>query len=419
MIESAKGARDILPAETGRWQFIEETARAIFGQYGFDEIRTPIFESTELFQRGIGESSDIVAKEMYTFADRKGRSLTLRPENTAPVMRAYLQNRMGRGSEVTRLYYMGPMFRYEKPQKGRMRQFHQIGVEAIGSEHPAIDAETIEMLMSFLSRIRLDKLRLVLNSVGCPACRPGYRETLVRFLRPFADDLCRDCRRRLDVNPLRCFDCKVPADRKRMREAPAMQDHLCGACREHFARVLGYLDAWSLEYEIDPRLVRGLDYYRRTAFEVLVDELGAQNALLGGGRYDGLAEELGGPAVPGFGFALGEDRLAMMLEDREEPTAAAEEVVVIAPTEAALARALLVARALRRGRRRVRVDPQPHRSLKAQMRRAHDLGARFVLIVDDETGGRGGLTLKRMADGAQETIRPDEVASRLEAMSHG
>ncbi|HXH28424.1 MAG TPA: histidine--tRNA ligase, partial [Candidatus Polarisedimenticolia bacterium] len=285
MIEAVKGTRDILPEEIVRWQRVEARARETFERYGFHEIRTPIFESTELFQRSIGEATDIVAKEMYTFTDRKGRSLTLRPENTAPVARAYIEHRMDRRSDIERLYYIGPMFRYERPQKGRMRQFWQIGVEVLGGEHPAIDAEVLEMLVTFLGRIGLRHVDLALNSVGCPACRPAYRAALVAYLRPHLGGLCEDCRRRVETNPLRCFDCKVPADQEVMRRAPLIADHLCEECRDHFARVRAYLEAFGVPHRLDPRLVRGLDYYRRTAFEVGLPTLGAQNALLGGGRY--------------------------------------------------------------------------------------------------------------------------------------
>ncbi len=417
MIEAVKGSRDILPEEIGRWHFVEAAARQTFERYGFREIRTPIFESTELFARGIGEATDIVAKEMYTFLDRKGRSLTLRPENTAPVARAYIQHQLHRRSEVERLYYIGPMFRYERPQKGRMRQFSQIGVEVFGCEHPAIDAETIEMLVAFLARLGIAPVELILNSVGCRDCRPRYREALVRYLQPLRDELCEDCRRRLEINPLRCFDCKVPADRERMARAPTIQEYLCAACREHFARVRAYLDAFGVAYHVDGRLVRGLDYYRRTAFEVTLPGLGAQNALLGGGRYDGLVEELGGPPVPGFGFAVGQDRLVLSLGEGAAIPDDAPEVVIVALGEGGVTPALSAARRLRLKARRVVFDPVPERSLKAQMRRANDRKARFVLILGDEEIARGLLTIKRMSDGLQETIAEGDLEARLEEMA--
>ena len=418
MIEAAKGTRDILPEEMGRWHFVEAAARDTFGRYGFREIRTPIFESTELFARGVGEATDIVAKEMYTFLDRKGRSLTLRPENTAPVVRAYIQHQRHRGTEVDRLYYIGPMFRYERPQKGRMRQFSQIGVEIFGSDHPAIDAETLDMMMTFLGLLGVHPVDLSLNSVGDEECRPVYRDALVRYLTPRSSALCEDCRRRLQTNPMRCLDCKVPADQEVMKGAPVIADHLCGACRDHFDRVRSYLDASGVAYRVDPRLVRGLDYYRRTAFEVTQSGLGAQNAILGGGRYDGLVAALGGPPVPGFGFAIGQDRLILSLPSdasipRDEP-----EIVVVALGGASVPPALMAARRLRRRGRRVLFDPLPEKSLKAQLRHANDRHARLVIIVGEEEIARGMLTLKRMADGTQETLRTEDLEARVEALDH-
>ncbi len=418
MIEAAKGTRDILPEEMNRWHFVEAVARDTFERYGFREIRTPIFESTELFARGIGAATDIVAKEMYTFLDRKGRSLTLRPENTAPVVRAYIQHQRHRSADVDRLYYIGPMFRYERPQKGRMRQFSQLGVEVFGSDHPVIDAEAIEMVMSFVSSVGVRPVALSLNSVGCHECRPAYRDALVRYLTPRAAALCEDCRRRLQTNPLRCFDCKVPADQEVMTKAPIIADHLCAACCDHFAAVRSHLDALEVPYKVEPRLVRGLDYYRRTAFEVTQPALGAQNAILGGGRYDGLVEELGGPPVPGFGFAIGQDRLILALPADAPIPDDAPDVVVVALGAASIRPALLAARRLRRLGRRVIFDPLPGKSLKAQMRHANALRARTVIIVGEEEISRGMVTLKRMADGTQETIRTEDLEARIEALGH-
>jgi len=413
MIEAQKGTRDILPDEIGRWQLVEERARETFERYGFREIRTPIFEGTELFARGIGEGSDIVAKEMYTFSDRKGRSLTLRPENTAPVARAFIEHQMQRAPGLQRLYYIGPMFRYERPQKGRARQFHQIGVEVFGSEHPAVDAETLEMLMAFLGGLGLGDAEVTLNSVGDPVCRPGYRKALLAYLEPHRSAMCEDCRRRMADNPLRCFDCKVEADRAVMAGAPAISDFLCAACREHFGRVVGYLRSYGIRHRVDPRLVRGLDYYRRTSFEVTLQGLGAQNALLGGGRYDGLIKELGGPDVPGFGFAVGEERLVMSLPADAALARGEPEIFVAAVGEDGVERALLVARALRRAGRRVVFDPLPDKSLKSQLRRAHDLRVRFELILGESEVRERAVTIKKMSDGSQETIAEDRVDARL------
>ena len=366
-----------------------------------------------MFARGIGEGSDIVAKEMYTFRDRKERSLTLRPENTAPVARAFIENQLQRVPGLQRLYYIGPMFRYERPQKGRMRQFHQIGVEVFGSDHPAIDAETLDMLMTFLDRLGLHAAELTLNSVGDPACRPAYRAALLAYLEPIRTKMCDDCRRRMAANPLRCFDCKVEADRAVMAGAPAITDFLCAECREHFGRVTGYLRSFGIRHRVDPRLVRGLDYYRRTSFEVTLQGLGAQNALLGGGRYDGLIKELGGPDVPGFGFAVGEERLVMSLPATVAVSRGNPEVFVAAVGEDGVERALLVARSLRRAGRRVIFDPLPDKSLKAQLRRANDLGVRFVLILGESEVRERVVTLKKMSDGTQETIAEDRVDARL------
>jgi histidyl-tRNA synthetase len=416
MIEAPKGTRDILPDEIGRWQLVEECARETFERYGFQEIRTPIFESTELFARGIGEGSDIVAKEMYTFPDRKGRSLTLRPENTAPVARAFIEHQMQRAPGLQRLYYVGPMFRYERPQKGRMRQFHQIGVEVFGSESPAVDAETLEMLMTFLGGLGLNDVELALNSVGDTTCRPVYRRALLEYLEPRRQEMCEDCRRRMTDNPLRCFDCKVEADRAIMAKAPTITDYLCEACREHFDRVTGHLRAYGIRHRVDPRLVRGLDYYRRTSFEVTIQGLGAQNALLGGGRYDGLLGELGGPDIPGFGFAVGEERLVMSLPANAAASRGTPEIFIAAMGEDGIERALLMARALRRAGRRVAFDPLPGKSLKAQLRRANDLHVRFVLILGESEVRDRSVTIKKMSDGSQETIAEDRLQARLGEM---
>jgi histidyl-tRNA synthetase len=305
------------------------------------------------------------------------------------------------------------MFRYERPQKGRMRQFHQIGVEVFGSDHPAVDAETLEMSMAFVDRLGLGDADLALNSVGCPACRPAYRAALLAYLEPRRDGLCEDCRRRMVDNPLRCFDCKVDADRATMARAPAITDFLCAACREHFGRVVEFLRAYGIRHRIDPRLVRGLDYYRRTSFEVTFRGLGAQNALLGGGRYDGLIRELGGPAVPGFGFAVGEERRVMALPASAAVPTGAPEIFVAAVGEGGVERALVVARALRRAGRRVVFDPVPDKSLKAQMRRANDLQVRFVLILGEGEVRERAVTIKTMSDGTQETIAEARVEARF------
>jgi histidyl-tRNA synthetase len=394
------GTRDILPDEVRRWHLIEDQARRIFALYGFEEIRTPLFEATELFARGIGGETDIVQKEMYTFEDQSGRSITLRPEATASVVRAYNEHHMGRGSGLTRLYYLGPMFRHEKKQKGRWRQFYQIGAEVLGSDHPAIEAEVIEMILALLEPLGIES-RLQINSVGCGACRPRYvdalREALVKDLSPF----CEDCRRRAETNPLRVLDCKVESCQPYINHLPKITDYLCQQCSEHFSKFKKYLDEAQIAYEVAPRLVRGLDYYVRTAFEIISGGLGAQNAIVGGGRYDGLSEILGGPPVHGFGFALGLDRLIMIVRDGViRDSVLRPDLFLAALGEAAVRRASALARALRQEGVRCQLEFDGG-SLRSQMRLANKLGARHVLIVGDTELASDRYTIKSMEDSRQ------------------
>src|SRR6202167_3667115 len=315
MIRAIKGTRDLLPPDTAVWNRVERIAHEVFRAYSYHEIRTPILEETQLFARGVGTETDIVSKEMYTFEDRDGSSLTLRPENTASVIRAFIEHRLDQRPGVQKLYYMGPMFRRERPQKGRYRQFCQIGAEAIGSESPAVDAEVVEMVIEVLKAAGLSGFQLIVNSVGDHNCRPQYIERLREELKSVAHQMCGDCQRRAETNPLRVLDCKVEADQPIIEKLPSILDCLCDDCRAHFAAVRGYLEDRGIEYEVHPRLVRGLDYYMRTTFEVVHGSLGAQNSVLGGGRYDGLAEALGSHVhLPGIGFSIGEDRLVMSLE---------------------------------------------------------------------------------------------------------
>lgn len=407
-IQTVRGTRDILPGEVAAWQRVESLAREIFERYGFREIRTPIFESTDLFARGVGASTDIVRKEMYTFTAGDD-SITLRPEMTASVVRAFIQHGLSRVPGAERLYYIGPMFRRERPQKGRQRQFHQIGVEVFGSEDPYTDAETIEMVIAFLAHLGVRGLTLLVNSLGCSACRPAYREALRGFVEPILGRLCEDCGRRYRENPLRVFDCKIEADRALLSGAPAMLDHLCAACREHFGSFRGHLDALGIEYRIDPRLVRGLDYYMRTAFEIVAEQgLGSQNSLMGGGRYDGLVKELGGPEVPGFGWALGLERLLLLLgavppEGAPPAIEARSDLFIAHLGETGRARALRIAKDLRAMGLSVRLDPRPTK-LAAQMKRADREGALFSLVLGDDEIRTGSYQLKDMRSGAQEPI---------------
>jgi len=408
LIKAVKGTRDLLPPSTEVWNQVEATARAVFKAYNYHEIRTPILEETQLFARGVGADTDIVTKEMYTFDDH-GSSLTLRPENTASVIRAYIEHRLDQRPGVQKLYYIGPMFRRERPQKGRYRQFFQIGAEAIGSESPLIDAEVIELVVEILTRVGLTGFKLVINSVGDHNCRPQYVERLREALKDKAAVMCGDCQRRAETNPLRVLDCKVEADQPIIDALPSITDYLCDACRTHFDAVKQYLTDRGIEYEVRPRMVRGLDYYMRTTFEVVHGSLGAQNSVLGGGRYDGLAESLGSKVhSPGIGFSIGEDRLVMSVEGEQK---AATLDLCIAPLgEVALRHAAIMARDLRRAGVSVEIGEG---KLKRAMEIANKLGARYVLIIGDNEIAAGRYALKNMSTGEQENLTAGEVAARL------
>lgn len=413
MIRAVKGTRDLLPPATALWNQVEEAARRVFHAYHYREIRTPILEATELFARGVGQETDIVSKEMYTFVDRDGSSLTLRPEATASVIRAYLEHRLDQQPGVQKLYYIGPMFRRERPQKGRYRQFHQIGAEAIGSESPAVDAEIIELVVEVLTRAGLENFSLLLNSVGCPQCRPAYVQRLRAELREKAPTLCADCRRRTETNPLRVLDCKVPEDQPVIAALPSILDHLCPACRAHFEAVRRMLDQRGIACELAPRLVRGLDYYMRTTFELVHGALGAQNSVAGGGRYDGLAQALGAriPA-PGIGFSIGEDRLVLALEQAgRAPQNCAPDLFIAAVGEAALERAGVLARRLRATGAAVELSFEPR--LKRSLEIANRLGVRRVLIVGEDEIAAGSYTLRDMQTGEQLSLGEEALASLL------
>ncbi len=404
-IAGVKGMNDILPAETPLWQELEAMARQVFSFYGFCEIRTPIVEKTELFCRSIGETTDIVEKEMYTFEDRNGNSLTLRPEGTAPVMRAYIQHRMHAADQVAKLFYCGPMFRYERPQKGRYRQFHQIGAEVIGIDDPKIDAQVLAMLLHYFDGIGLLDVELQINSLGCPQCRPGYRTGLVAFIDQRLDRLCDDCRRRYGSNPLRVLDCKVAGCREATADAPSMLDHLCGDCEDHFRQVRLHLEGLRLPFSVNPRMVRGLDYYCKTTFELLTRHLGAQSAVAAGGRYDGLIRQLGGPDLPGIGFAIGLERL-VLLKGTDGLKPAGPEIFLAALGEEASREAFRLMSLLQRNGVRAEMDYRCG-SLKSQLRRADKLKAARVLILGGDELARGQAPLRDMADGSQTEIRLD------------
>ena len=429
LLKAVRGTRDLLPPETELWNRVEATARRVFARYNFGEIRTPIFEDTQLFARGVGEETDIVSKEMYTWEDRaraqseKAQSLTLRPENTAGVVRAYIEHKLGETGLLQKLYYIGPQFRRERPQKGRYRQFWQIGAEVIGppsagSESPLRDAEVLEMLASLLNELGITGWTLALNSVGSSTDRPRYVAALREALREVAPRMCVDCQRRAETNPLRVLDCKVPEDQPILSTLPKIADYLDDASKAHFAAVLAALDACGVPYEVNPRLVRGLDYYTRTTFEFTHGGLGAQNALLGGGRYDGLSEMLGGPKAPGIGFAMGLDRLVLTLQQNRSAEAASGEVqfaladAYIAPLgEERNAAALELAKELRRAGLRVELGDGAFR-LKKSFEMADKVARAIVLLGEDEQAS-GILKVKDFASGEQKKVPRGELAQAL------
>ena len=417
-LTTVRGMKDILPPESARWAALEASFRAHAAKYGFREIRTPLLERTELFARAVGETTDIVEKEMYTFVDRSGESLTVRPEGTAPVVRAVLSHRAETGEWPVRLYYVGPMFRHERPQKGRLRQFHQFGAELFGTEAPYADAETMAFVHGFLRESGLPELSLEINSLGDPECRPRFNERLAAFLAARDEDLCDDCRRRRERNPLRVLDCKAERCIRATADAPSILDSLCGPCREHFAAVESSLRAAGVAFSRNPRMVRGLDYYRRTTFEFLIPGMGAQNTVAAGGRYDGLAEMIGGKEpVPAIGFAIGVERLLMLRPDEAAaPSAADVFLVTTAPAllpEAFRWKMRLVANG-------VRADMDYEgRSLKSQFRRADRSGARVVLVLGEDEARRGAVGYRDMRKGSQEEVSGEEAIRRLREMEKG
>jgi histidyl-tRNA synthetase len=425
-LKAVRGTRDLLPPETELWNRVEATARSIFARYNFGEIRTPVFEDTQLFARGVGEETDIVSKEMYTWEDRaraqseKAQSLTLRPENTAGVVRAYIEHKLSESGLLQKLYYIGPQFRRERPQKGRYRQFWQIGAEVIGppsagSESPLRDAEVLEMLATFLDELGITGWTLVLNSVGSASDRPRYIAALREVLKDKAPKMCADCQRRAETNPLRVLDCKVPEDQPIIETLPRIADYLDDASKQHFAAVLAALDACGVNYEVNPRLVRGLDYYTRTAFEFTHGGLGAQNALLGGGRYDGLSEVIGGPKAPGIGFAIGLDRLILTLQAQEQQAATLADAYIAPLGEAQNPVALKLVRELRREGLRVELGDGGFR-LKKSFEAANKVARKIVLLGEDELHS-GILTVKNFASGEQSKVPREELAPILKSNS--
>jgi histidyl-tRNA synthetase len=411
-LANVRGMKDILPPESARFTALEGAFRSHAGRFGFREVRTPVLEKTELFSRAVGESTDIVEKEMYTFTDRSGESLTARPEGTAPVVRALLSNRAAAGEWPVRLYYIGPMFRHERPQKGRLRQFHQFGAELFGTDAPYADAEVIAFLHGFLRESGLDGVSLEINSLGDPSCRPAYNGRLSAFLDAREGELCDDCRRRRDRNPLRALDCKSEKCVRATADAPSVLDALCGPCREHFSAVESALSLAGIPFARNPRMVRGLDYYRRTTFEFVIPGMGAQNTVAAGGRYDGLAELIGGKErVPAIGFAIGVERLLMLLGESGRPEPAVD--VYIATSGASLLPEAFRWKLELLGKGIRAETDYDGRSLKSQFRRADRSGAKVVVVLGEEEARRGAVGYRDMGKGTQEEIPMDEAMRRL------
>jgi len=411
--KAIKGFRDILPEEAPLWRRVEECARKVFRSFGFQEIKTPLLERTELFSRSIGQDTDIVSKEMYSLSDSKGRGLTLRPEATASVVRAYIEHRLYERQSVPKVFLIGPMFRHERPQKGRFRQFHQIDAELFGDPGPQSDVELILMAHMFLQTLGLEGLGLHINSLGCPGCRAPFKEKLVQYLEDCREALCADCASRVARNPLRVLDCKVEECRRLVAGAPALQESLCPECREHFGQVQAILRDAGVDFTVNPQLVRGLDYYTRTTFEIQTQALGAQNAVVGGGRYDGLVRLLGGPDHPAVGFAAGMERIVTLLEEQGEWERPVPDLFVAALGERARKEALRWIHELRASGLWVEMDYDPGRGLKAQMKRAGRMGARRVLMVGEEELGSGQGIVRDMASKEQESVPLARVVQRI------
>ncbi len=411
-LQLIRGFKDILPGETELWQHIERTATALFEDFGYREIRIPIMEKTELFARSIGEETDIVEKEMYTFADRRGDQLTLRPEATASICRAYIQHKMYAQDPVRKFYTVGPMFRRERPQKGRYRQFYQIDAEIFGVEAPYADVELIFLLHTLFARLKVTDTTAHINSLGCPACRPHFTQALTARLNAAAPVLCSDCVRRKARNPLRVLDCKVPTCREAMRDAPSIVDYLCDDCRRHFGTVGDTLAGLGVPVTVDKQLVRGLDYYTRTAFEIQTGALGAQSAVAGGGRYDGLVESLGGPHIPAIGFAIGFDRLAEIVAQRAPSMVRQPDLFIAALGDAARQQAFEWCTALGLAGFAAAMDYED-KSLKAQMKRANRLATGWVLILGASELAANAAVLRNMATQAQQEIPLDSVIATL------
>ena len=410
-IKAPKGTKDVLLNESYKWQYIESKWAEICSEYGFKEIRTPVFEATELFNRGIGDTTDVVQKEMYTFNDMGGRSITLKPEGTSPAVRSFIESNQYAETQPTKIYYNTPCFRYEKPQAGRLREFHQFGIENFGTHSMLADAEIIALGHDFLCRMGIEDIELHISSVGCRNCRPVHRTALQDFLRPKFDCLCETCKSRFDKNPMRILDCKSPEDQELVKGAPMMLDYLCDDCRKDFEELKMHLDAMGIKYVVDPTIVRGLDYYTKTAFEFITTKIGAQGTVCGGGRYDHLIEEVGGPDVPGVGFGLGKERLLMMMDlaGHDYGGEKKPQIFIAWIGDNAREYSVKLLHELRSQGIRAEMDTR-ERNLKGQMKYANKLGAAYTVVIGDDEVSSGELTLKNMENSEQTKVRKEGLA---------
>lgn len=414
LTNAPKGTKDVLPNQVYRWHYVERKFDDICRRYGYKEIRTPIFEHTELINRGVGDTTDIVQKEMYTFNDHGGRSLTLKPEGTSPAVRAFVEHRMYAEVQPTKIYYDTPCFRYEKPQSGRLRQFHQFGVEIFGTPNMMADADVICLGHDFLEEMGIKDVVLEINSVGCPTCRETYRRALQDFLRPHYDELCDTCKNRFDKNPMRILDCKSQEDQDLVKDAPNMIDYLCDECASSFEEVKGHLESMGLEYTVNPRIVRGLDYYTKTAFEFVSNKIGAQGTVCGGGRYDNLCQEIGGPPIPGVGFGLGKERLLMLMEANgvEIPEAEPSDVFIVTMGDKGRIKGLEILRELHKKGISAQMDTLA-RNVKGQFKYAARLNAKKTIVIGDEELEKGVVQIKDMARHEQQEVSFDNILEML------
>ncbi|WAW15568.1 histidine--tRNA ligase [Peptostreptococcus equinus] len=417
-INAPRGTKDITSSDSYKWNYVENKFKELCKLYGYEEIRTPIFENTELFQRGVGDTTDIVQKEMYTFTDRGERNLTLKPEGTAGVVRAFIEHKMFADAQPTKLFYITPCFRYERPQSGRQRQFHQFGVEAIGSDSPSLDAEAISLAMQFLNELGLKDLSVSINSVGCPVCREPYNKLLKEYLESKSDLLCDLCNERREKNPMRVIDCKVETCQENIKDIPLIADHLCPDCQEHFDNLKKYLDEMEIKYTVDKKIVRGLDYYKRTAFEIISNDLGAQSTVCGGGRYDGLVEQIGGPkGYSGVGFAIGAERLLLTLEanDIEIENDNKIDIYVVTIGELAKTKSFSILKELRENHISADKD-HLDRSLKAQFKYANKIKSKYTVVIGDDEINNDEVNLKNMEDSQQKTIKLSQLVDELKSL---